>query len=85
VLLVGLPHHCLAAFLEREQRTGRGFDKARWKRFNASVVGELSKREYDDVRLETFQKDGSHFPCETLAATIRERATKLLGQSAIES
>jgi hypothetical protein len=64
---------CQTAFLEREQRTGRGLDANRWLRNNKKALELYETSAYEDYRVQAFQPDGkTRWPRDYLVQRVRD-------------
>jgi hypothetical protein len=73
LILYGSEERCLAAFLERERRTGRGFGAARWHQYNDEPLRVFGGPDYAEKRIEAFKPDGSRWLREEMVGMVKER------------
>jgi hypothetical protein len=72
IILFGSPEDCLRAFLEREQRSGRGLNEGHWLRCNSPSFPIFSAADVAKFRLSAFT-DGRHRDRAALVADVRQR------------
>lgn len=58
-ILYGSDEDCLHSYLQREKETGRGYDEARWHKYNADTSTKFSEPEYKPYKLLGFDS-GKH-------------------------
>ena len=71
-VLHGTREECLAAFLERERATGRGFTRDYWARYNDASCIQYGRAEFAPYRLGAFV-GGRRRPHADLVAEVRTR------------
>jgi hypothetical protein len=55
----GTGEACLGAFKAREEKHQRGIGENHWRQYNRECLGEYGRSVYADLRLETFNHDGT--------------------------
>lgn len=68
--LFGHPAHCLASFLDRERRSGRGLDANHWDANNTNVFAELSRSANHRFLVAAFDPDGGRRNPEAIYAEL---------------
>ena len=71
-LRTGTEKDCLAAFLKREQESGRNLPKEHWLDNNSEVRKRFAEPSYERYRLEVFQS-GQRLDRASLTAEVKNR------------
>ncbi len=58
IILIGKPEHCLAAFLRREEESGRGLPEDHWHCYNDQLFAALEKGYMWPWRVDVFDDTG---------------------------
>lgn len=72
VLAAGPPELCLGAYLERERKSGRGFDGQRWHRFNDRAMTIYESADYTPLLLPTFNRGGKRASRSQVISRLRK-------------
>lgn len=77
LIVFGAADLCLEAFLNRERASGRGFDAARWHRFNDRANALYARSEYGPHKVAAFRGDGSRYGRREIVSLVRSRLSRL--------
>ena len=73
MLLWGTEEQCKSARRSRDEIGGRPFDAARYKRSNAEAFQVYGTADFDDFRIEVFNRFGAQRLCEDIVTEMMAR------------